>query len=632
MEQTLLSRYRLLEEIGKGGMAVVYRGQDTALDREVAVKVLHSFLADKDESRRRFQREAKVVAKLQHDNILEIFDYSGMDSKESFIVTEFIHGETLSSFLEEYTMTVPEIGALIVLEIAKAVNHAHESSIIHRDIKPENIMIRKDGVLKLMDFGIAQIVDTQKLTLTGQLLGSPAYMAPEMIIGGGIDFRTDIFSLGVMLYRLAAGELPFVGKNPHEVLKKIAEADHVRPSMVNPAISQELEDIIEKSLELEKEARYSDTREMINDLENLLHSIGIEDPDTEARTFFLDPISFDSELRLLLVNRLLEEAKSHSKYGRFPAALRTLNRVLSLDENNEKVPELLKGLKRRQNIRFFIKNMGLSILALAVLVGVAYGIWQMGQPKKSLLPNLEAIISNEITLGSSTQADTEDEKALTAITPTPWTTEGDTSEALQNPEKQEVDSPRPGEHKAPPRNDSSEKKSGLQRKTQRRIRKLPDKGNTEKAITEKRVFKLIPFPPAVKVSVDGKELGDYGPNLSTLTLDPGEHWIKIKSPYCYPKRIHIKPTDPERVLRPKLRWRPAYLRVVSNVQADVLVGDKWYKSTKSNNIPVPIPRNSNDGTVKVLVKVSATNYHTWQKKLELKAGRTKKIQVELNEI
>ncbi len=215
MEKTKIpGRYRLIEEVGQGGMAVVFRAQDETLKREVAVKLLHQHLAADTESKARLEREAQAVAKLRHENILEIFDYSGIASESAYIVTEFIDGKTLKQLFEHRRIRHPEVAAMIAAEIGGALAHAHSVGIIHRDVKPENVMIRKDGVLKLMDFGIAQVVDLQRMTVTGQLLGSPAYMAPELIEGKPLDFRTDVFSVGIILYQMATGTLPFVGQEP----------------------------------------------------------------------------------------------------------------------------------------------------------------------------------------------------------------------------------------------------------------------------------------------------------------------------------------------------------------------------------------------------------------------------------
>src|SRR5687768_2506041 len=152
----LPARYRVLEEVGQGGMAVVYRAHDETLKREVAIKLLHPHLLAEPESKARLEREAQAVAKLQHDNILQVFDYSGGDSPAAFIVTEFIDGQTLKQFLASRKLPLPEIAALISIAVGDALRHAHSQGIIHRDVKPENVMVRRDGVLKLMDFGVAQ--------------------------------------------------------------------------------------------------------------------------------------------------------------------------------------------------------------------------------------------------------------------------------------------------------------------------------------------------------------------------------------------------------------------------------------------------------------------------------------------
>ena len=154
-----IDRYRILDEVGRGGMSVVYRGQDISLDREVAVKVLHSHLAGETESRERFQREAKAVARLHHPHIIEIYDFAETSDGMSYIVTEFVKGRTLRTFIEEEKAFFPEVAAMIIIQICEAVAHAHNLRIIHRDLKPENVMVNEEGILKLMDFGIAKVID-----------------------------------------------------------------------------------------------------------------------------------------------------------------------------------------------------------------------------------------------------------------------------------------------------------------------------------------------------------------------------------------------------------------------------------------------------------------------------------------
>ena len=335
----------MLEEVGHGGMAVVYRGRDQVLDREVAVKVLHPHLADREESRLRLRREALTVAKLRHENIVEIYDYSGPEADESYIVTEFIHGETLRDWLDGQYQPHPLISALIVHRLCLALDHAHKIGVVHRDIKPENVMIRRDGCLKLMDFGIAQILDAQKLTMTGQLLGSPAYMAPELICGKPVDKRTDLFACGVLLYQLATGNLPFAGRNPHEVLHKISDGQYPSASKVNPKVDDALSEIIDKSLAQEPSDRFSTARSLSNELEDYLSSFDLDVENVDLARYFRDPAVFIDELDRKVCETLLVKARDSSRSGNRAKALAMLGLILELDPDNQEARSLVEEVK-----------------------------------------------------------------------------------------------------------------------------------------------------------------------------------------------------------------------------------------------------------------------------------------------
>jgi eukaryotic-like serine/threonine-protein kinase len=306
----VLDKYELLDRVGQGGMAVVYRGIDRELRRVVAIKILHKHLADYQEARDRFEREAQAVAKLRHENILEIFDYSGADAAEaaggSYIVTEFIDGQTLKQHITERPIAFPEIGAMIVLQVCRALAHAHAHGILHRDVKPENIMIRTDGVVKLMDFGISHMVDLERLTVTGQLLGSPAYMAPEHVEGRPLDFRTDVFAAGIVLYQLTVGKLPFEGKNPHEVLKRIAECRFVDPRHANPRIGNRLGRIILRAMAAAPADRFPAIGEMVVALEAYLEETGLAHDKIagELGRYFAAPVAYEQALHDRLTDHL----------------------------------------------------------------------------------------------------------------------------------------------------------------------------------------------------------------------------------------------------------------------------------------------------------------------------------------
>lgn len=388
----VLDKYELLERVGQGGMAVVYRGLDRSLKRVVAVKVLHKHLSDYQEARDRFEREAQAVAKLRHENILEIFDYSGAQTAEalgsSYIVTEFIDGQTLRQVIADRPITFPELGALLVLQVCRALAHAHGAGILHRDVKPENIMIRTDGVVKLMDFGISHMVDLERLTVTGQLLGSPAYMAPEHVEGRRLDFRTDVFAVGIVLYQLTVGRLPFEGKNPHEVLKRIAECKFTDPRQANPRIGNRLGRIILRAMAAEPDDRYPSVGELVLALEGYLEESGVPYDKAAAAAelarYFEGPAAYEAALEDRLVDQLTRRGQSLLAADNRAGALDVFDRVLTIDGDNAKVIAILDGINRRTRL----KAGGLAALFVCVMGLGAYMVHRRTEPPRIDTPNL----------------------------------------------------------------------------------------------------------------------------------------------------------------------------------------------------------------------------------------------------
>ncbi|HQR30099.1 MAG TPA: serine/threonine-protein kinase, partial [Anaeromyxobacteraceae bacterium] len=278
-----IDRYEILEQVGTGGMSVVYRGRDTALDREVAVKVLHPHLASRPESRQRFSREARAVARLSHPAIVEIYDYSGDAAEESWLVTEFVHGRTLRELVEAVGVPLPECGALVGHALADALAHAHAAGVIHRDLKPENVLIsEQDGrrSVKLADFGIARILSQDdRMTMTGAMVGSPNHMAPEVVDGREADERSDVFSLGTLLYWLCTGALPFDAPNPTATLRRLVQGDFPDPRSVQPALSEPLARIVRDCLALDPAARPASAAEVRDRIASALREDGVAPPE-----------------------------------------------------------------------------------------------------------------------------------------------------------------------------------------------------------------------------------------------------------------------------------------------------------------------------------------------------------------
>lgn len=373
-----IGRYRILERLGSGGMSVVYKGLDTTLEREVAIKVLHPHLAGKEESRMRLAREARAVAKLHHPNILEVFDFSDETvasdgAQEAYLVTEYIRGRTLRETVETRPIGLPEIGVMIIHTLATALAQAHDAGVIHRDLKPDNVMVREDGVLKLMDFGIAKLLDREeRMTMTGALVGSPAHMAPEIIEGLDANAASDVFSLGTILYSLATGALPFTASNATATLKKILDGVYTDPRQLRPSVSDGLAEIIGHALARDPSQRYADAVQLRDALTAYLTELGIDRIPEELAQYFAHPEATEKRLTARLVTGLLARGEKLLADGKQARAMAAINHVLALEESQPRALTLLAQMtaasskqKRRKTLVRVASIGGAALLLIA---------------------------------------------------------------------------------------------------------------------------------------------------------------------------------------------------------------------------------------------------------------------------
>ena len=262
------NRYEILDVIGVGGMAVVYKAYCHRLHRFVAVKILKRDLASDAEFRRRFHEEAQAVAMLSHPNIVSVYDVSRGDDLD-YIVMELIDGITLKQYMQKKDGSLNWRESLyFITQILRALGHAHSRGIIHRDIKPQNIMVLRDGSVKVADFGIARIMSATQNTLTQEALGSVHYISPEQARGSHIDARADIYSAGVVLYEMLTGRLPFDGDSPVSVAIQHINATPLSPRELNPEIPRGLEEITMKAMASRIDQRYVNAGAMLRDLED----------------------------------------------------------------------------------------------------------------------------------------------------------------------------------------------------------------------------------------------------------------------------------------------------------------------------------------------------------------------------
>lgn len=493
-----LGKYEILDEIGHGGMATVYRARDTRLDRLVAIKIMHPHLRAAPEARVRFAREARSVAKLRHGNILEIYDSSEEDSDEAFIVTELLTGPTLKEFADQHQHMPAEMAVCFTIEIAHALAAAHGAGIVHRDVKPENVLLHEDRCIKLTDFGIAQMVDSQSFTATGQILGSPGHMAPEQVEGGDCDHRTDLFSLGTVLYFLACGRLPFSGRNPHQVLKRIVDSDYPDPLRVRPSIGGKLRDIVVKSLAKDPDERYQTAEAFAEDLEAYVAEADIEDSSAMLAEYLADPEEVAARHRERMISLLVARGRKASDSGDVPAALDDFNRVLALDEGNEQVLELIERLGKRSRQR-----------AVLIATGALLGLFGLGAIGYAAFVNGEREVP--VPVAAAEEPRSEDggppDGALTVASPP-----ADAGVAAASSASADAGGGSEGQEAI--------RRAGTmrQRHTQR--------------ITGPRLVRFRVHPQSVEIGVDGQEPRPYGPSFRSVELEPGPHEFVFRGDCC----------------------------------------------------------------------------------------------------
>jgi len=270
MDERLIGNCRVIDEIGKGGMAVVYRAVQESLNRPVAIKELKDEYADDEVITERFQREALSVASFQHENIVHVYDYV-VDGPRRYIIMEYVEGTNIFDLLNRVERLPPDIAAIIALQLARALEYAHFRGVVHRDIKPSNVVISKMGEVKLMDFGIARAEALGDMTRPGVALGTPSYMSPEQVMGERVDWRSDIFSFGIVLYQMLTGRKPFRETDQRTVMQVILKDSYTPSRSLFPDIPRALARVVARCLRKRPEERYLSTEELRAALEGYIN-------------------------------------------------------------------------------------------------------------------------------------------------------------------------------------------------------------------------------------------------------------------------------------------------------------------------------------------------------------------------
>ncbi|HEU0219861.1 MAG TPA: protein kinase [Gallionella sp.] len=340
-----IGRYEVLGELGQGAMGIVYKAKDPLIDRVVAIKTINLGLAldEKEEYEGRFYQEAKAAGRLNHPNIVTIYDV-GKSGDVAYIAMEFLQGRELRDIMNGEGLLPVDQVLDIVAQVAQGLAYAHEHEIVHRDIKPSNIMVVRDGHVKITDFGIARMASSAVRTQTGMVLGSPKYMSPEQVMGKAIDQRSDIFSLGVMLYEMLTGQAPFNGENVNAIMYQTLNAVPAPPSTLNPAVPEMTNFIVAKALAKKLEDRYQNAKDFAVDLRACRDTLPRSGKQIDVSSVGGEkklPDAIDISGR----RDMEEEAKPGAALSQaFDSAAATM-RLAALTGTSEDVDELAKTLK-----------------------------------------------------------------------------------------------------------------------------------------------------------------------------------------------------------------------------------------------------------------------------------------------
>ena len=399
--EVLGNRYELMEKIGEGGMAIVYKARDNKLSRLVAVKILKKEFANNKDIADKFKKEATEVANFSDANIVNVLDVGHEEEGNiDYFVMEYVNGKTLKDLIVgngklNYTTAIS-----IAIQIAKALECAHKNNIIHRDVKPQNILVTESGLVKVTDFGIAKSSTSATITNTTTIMGSAHYLSPEQAKGTFIDLRSDIYSLGIVLYEMVTGILPFDGESPVTIALKHIQSEPIEPKKYNASIPDSLNNLIMKAISKECINRYQNCRELINDLQKIKENpnvtIGARDNYDDGRTIVMEPIRTE-DIPVNNVNNNHSNNQSKNIYSKSDFE----NDYDDEDEDDDFFEDRNNSKSKKNNKKSKAPLIiGMIVLVVALLGGVAFGSGLLSggtTAKEVTVPNIVGMTVDDAT-------------------------------------------------------------------------------------------------------------------------------------------------------------------------------------------------------------------------------------------
>jgi serine/threonine-protein kinase len=560
-DELLAGRYQLEQELGRGGMATVFLARDTRLARRVAVKVMHP----SEDGRRaeRFRREAELVASIKHPHVLEIHDFGEDARRGPFLVCEWVQGEDLRALAQRLAPVPSEVAAMLGWTLAQALGEAHAHGVVHRDVKPENVLVSRSGALKLADFGIAAVADDERLTSTGTVTGSLAYMAPERLDTGAFSPASDVYAVGVLIFELCAGTTPHAGKGSAHLVTSVMTRDAPRLIDVMPGTPEPLSELVARCLARDARARPQNGAELAEFLEEVVSHIA-GSPAEVSRDFFRDPEGEAARWREVQFERLLSAGRALLAKGEGARAAKLLNEALALRPDSAEVGELLRA---RPPARRSWALVGGAVLAVGLLAGLGVWGWARHQDVAPEAVATAPVVPERASPPAPVPEPVREPVSEPAPEPVP-------EKAAPVPEEPAVRAPR----QTPRPLQSKRTEPPVARPTTpppevappAPVVAPPVAGVSSPESQVPATLRVVTRPWA-EVFVDGQSRG-YTPRVRELRLSPGTHRLRFDNPLCDPIEEVLQVSAGESVSRElNLRVRKAEVSVVAPVGARVLM-------------------------------------------------------------
>ncbi|MBN2695675.1 protein kinase [bacterium] len=628
MELLQDKNYKIVKELGKGGMSTIYLAQDIALERYVAIKLLHPALSLDPKNRERLKREALAIARLDHPNIIHVYNYIE-EGDQSCIVMEYINGTTLSEFIEKSPIKYIEISLMIFLDILEGIHYSHEHKIIHRDLKPENIMVSETGQIKITDFGIASILGEYKsLTTTGSIMGSPMFMSPEHLSDLEIDHQSDIFSLGIILYYLLTMEFPFKGKNTGQLLSNISHCKYIHPQQINSSIPNSISKIVEKMLSADKKQRYNSAIDIAKDIKNYFKEISF-DFEIERVQFFKNPENYQKNFKDRIIFTYLKKGQNLYQKRQKAKAMHYINLVLQLDPENKNAQNIMKKGENRG----LIQKILIIFVILSFLLSSSYIFFKKVKFNKKTINNIilnekdkngnNTIDSNNTTQNSS--SDTTDNK-------NPINKNDENSSNTTDSNSNDNNSSDSNNTTQTNNSDTTDNKNSTNKNDENSNKTTDSNGAPKEKIISKSPKKIkfgLPIkitPKAASIKLNDK-FYSYA-NAQFITINSNQKYkLTIESKGCVPfeqEIFYLKPVSIPLIIR--LNWEIASIEVINSQKGDIFINNK-YKSSNEKYIYRERPSSISNGKIESNIKIVKDKKLLLEKTVSVNAGEKEILNV-----